>query len=81
MFPMFLFLSHVTLTCLIDRHALQVQDLGVVAVQLTRLIEQHTIRVHDQDVLLYKVHWNQFGLDSATWEDAEDLQQSFPHLF
>ena len=53
----------------------------MVAIQPTRIVKQHTIWVQDLDVLQYKVQWYKFGEDSATWEDADDLQQSFPHLF
>ena len=66
---------------ILDWHALQVQDLGVVSMEPTRLIDQRTIKVRDKDVLQYKVQWDQFSIDSATWEDVEDMHKSIPHLF
>ena len=44
-------------------------------------MDEHTIKVRDRYVLQCKVQWDQFSIDSATWEDADVMHQSFPHLF
>ncbi|XP_059067690.1 uncharacterized protein LOC131049056 [Cryptomeria japonica] len=65
---------------ILDWHALQVQDLGVVLVEPIQILDQCNVKLHNRDIAQYRVQWDQYSVDSATWENAKEIDRAFPHL-
>jgi hypothetical protein len=68
-------------THVIDMNSLQVSNEGVLTADSIRILDHRIQRLQHRTVDQVKVHWDNYSLYSATWEDAYDMHQQFPFLF
>ena len=46
-----------------------------------RIVDHRAKQLRKRDIPMVKVLWKNHGVEEATWETAEKMQQNYPHLF
>ena len=66
---------------IINLSNLQISDDGVLKAEPIRILDRRTRQLRRRLVDQVKVQWDNYSTNSATWEDASEMQQQFPYLF